>query len=34
MLGKVAYPWVKYTYDERIKTWEQWQDVSIAAQGK
>lgn len=34
MLGKVVYPWVKYTYDERIKTWEDWQEVSVAAHGK
>ncbi|MEO8238877.1 MAG: oxidoreductase [Flavobacterium sp.] len=34
MLGKVVYPWVKYTYGERIKTWEDWQEVSTAAHGK
>ncbi|MEO6231756.1 MAG: SDR family NAD(P)-dependent oxidoreductase [Ferruginibacter sp.] len=33
MLGKVIYPWIKYVYDERIKTWEDWQAVSTAAQG-
>ena len=32
-LGKIAYPWVKYTYEERLKTWEAWQDVSVAAHG-
>jgi NAD(P)-dependent dehydrogenase (short-subunit alcohol dehydrogenase family) len=34
ILGKVAYPWVKYTYEERLKTWEAWQDISVAAHGK
>jgi len=33
LLGKTAYPWVKYTYEERLKTWESWQDVSVAAHG-
>jgi len=32
-LGKVALPWIKHTYEERLKTWESWQDVSIAAHG-
>lgn len=34
LLGKIAYPWVKHTYEERLRTWESWQDVSVAAHGK
>ncbi|MEO6521784.1 MAG: SDR family NAD(P)-dependent oxidoreductase [Mucilaginibacter sp.] len=34
ILGKVGFPWFKHTYDERVKTWEEWQDVSVAAHGK
>lgn len=33
LLGKTVYPWVKYTYEERLKTWESWKDVSVAAHG-
>ncbi len=33
LLGKTVYPWVKYTYEERLKTWESWLDVSVAAHG-
>jgi NAD(P)-dependent dehydrogenase (short-subunit alcohol dehydrogenase family) len=33
LLGKTTLPWVKYTYEERLKTWESWQDVSVAAHG-
>jgi NAD(P)-dependent dehydrogenase (short-subunit alcohol dehydrogenase family) len=33
ILGKIAYPWVKNTYEQRLKTWESWQDVSVAAHG-
>jgi len=33
LLGKTTFPWVKYTYEERLKTWEAWQDVSVAAHG-
>lgn len=33
ILGKMGFPWVKYTYEERLKTWESWQDVSVAAHG-
>ena len=33
LLGKTTFPWVKYTYEERLKTWESWQDVSVAAHG-
>ncbi len=34
ILGRTAYPWVKNTYEERLKTWESWQNVSVAAHGK
>ncbi|MES2456070.1 MAG: SDR family NAD(P)-dependent oxidoreductase [Bacteroidota bacterium] len=33
-LGKVALPWVKQVYAERLNTWEEWADVSAAAHGK
>jgi NAD(P)-dependent dehydrogenase (short-subunit alcohol dehydrogenase family) len=33
-LGKVALPWVKQVYEQRLATWEEWQDVSVAAHGK
>ncbi|MCE7042697.1 SDR family NAD(P)-dependent oxidoreductase [Dyadobacter sp. CY312] len=33
ILGKTAYPWVKNTYEQRLKTWEAWQDISVAAHG-
>ncbi|MEZ2444891.1 SDR family NAD(P)-dependent oxidoreductase [Chitinophaga sp. RCC_12] len=33
LLGKTTYPWVKHTYEERLKIWESWQDVSVAAHG-
>jgi len=33
-LGKVALPWVKQVYQERLATWEEWQDVAVAAHGK
>jgi NAD(P)-dependent dehydrogenase (short-subunit alcohol dehydrogenase family) len=33
-LGKVALPWVKQVYDQRLSTWEAWSDVSAAAHGK
>jgi NADP-dependent 3-hydroxy acid dehydrogenase YdfG len=33
ILGRVGFQWIKYVYDQRIKTWEEWQDVSVAAQG-
>lgn len=33
LLGKNTYPWIKYTYEERLKTWESWQEVSVAAHG-
>jgi NAD(P)-dependent dehydrogenase (short-subunit alcohol dehydrogenase family) len=33
LLGKTTFPWVKHTYEERLKTWESWQEVSVAAHG-
>lgn len=32
-LGNQNLPWVRKAYDERIATWEEWQEVSDAAQG-
>lgn len=31
-LGNQNLPWVKSAYDERMKTWEEWADVSNSAQ--
>jgi NAD(P)-dependent dehydrogenase (short-subunit alcohol dehydrogenase family) len=33
ILGRVGIHWIKHVYDQRMKTWEEWQDVSVAAQG-
>jgi len=33
ILGRVGIEWIKHTYDQRMKTWEEWQDISVAAQG-
>lgn len=33
-LGKVALPWVKQVYEQRLATWEEWADVATAAHGK
>jgi NAD(P)-dependent dehydrogenase (short-subunit alcohol dehydrogenase family) len=33
-LGKVAFPWVKEVYEQRMATWSAWQDLSVAAHGK
>ena len=33
LLGRVGIQWIKNAYDQRMKTWEEWQDVSVAAQG-
>ncbi|MNU25443.1 NADP-dependent 3-hydroxy acid dehydrogenase YdfG [compost metagenome] len=33
LLGKNTFSWVKHTYSERLKTWESWEDVSVAAHG-
>lgn len=32
-LGKVALPWVKQVYADRLATWEEWADVATAAHG-
>lgn len=32
-LGKVAYPWTKHVYEERLKTWAEWSEVSALAHG-
>ncbi|MDR6941402.1 SDR family NAD(P)-dependent oxidoreductase [Mucilaginibacter pocheonensis] len=34
LLGKAGFEWIKYVYAERMKTWEEWYDVSVAAHGK
>jgi len=33
ILGRVGIHWIKYVYEQRMKTWEEWQNVSDAAQG-
>lgn len=33
-LGKVALPWAKQIYQDRLATWEQWNEVAAAAHGK
>jgi len=33
-LGSQNLPWVRAAYADRLSTWEAWQDVSSAAQGK
>jgi NAD(P)-dependent dehydrogenase (short-subunit alcohol dehydrogenase family) len=33
ILGKVVFPFVKQAYEQRLATWEEWQDVSVAAHG-
>lgn len=32
-LGSQNLPWVRAAYEERLATWEAWQDVSASAQG-
>lgn len=32
-LGKVAFPWTQYTYGEKLKSWEEWKEVSAKAHG-
>lgn len=32
-LGSNCLPWVRKAYDERLATWEAWEDVSNSAQG-
>ncbi|MFW0717537.1 SDR family NAD(P)-dependent oxidoreductase [Pedobacter sp. N23S346] len=33
-LGKVAYPWIKSVYENKLEVWEGWKDVSASAHGK
>jgi len=33
ILGRVGIHWIKHVYNTRMQTWEEWQDVSVAAQG-
>ena len=33
-LGKVALPWVKQVYADRLQTWEDWNETSVNAHGK
>lgn len=33
LLGKVALPFVKHNYEQRLKVWEEWNDVSVEAHG-
>jgi len=32
-LGKMALPWVKQAYAEKLATWEEWSEVATAAHG-
>lgn len=32
-LGKVALPWVKEVYAQRLSEWEEWEEVSVKAHG-
>ncbi|MES2239064.1 MAG: SDR family NAD(P)-dependent oxidoreductase [Bacteroidota bacterium] len=34
ILGKAGIQWIKHAYTERMKTWDEWQDVSLSAHGK
>jgi hypothetical protein len=34
ILGAARLELVRATYEQRLRTWEQWDDVSRAAQGK
>ena len=33
LLGKVALPFVKQSYEQRLESWEKWNDVSVEAHG-
>lgn len=33
LLGKIAYPYIKQAYTERLADWEAWNDVSVASHG-
>ncbi len=32
-LGNMAYPWIKYVYEQKLATWEEWKEISAAAHG-
>ncbi|MGE6353391.1 SDR family NAD(P)-dependent oxidoreductase [Flavobacterium sp. NPDC079362] len=32
-LGRIALPFAKQTYEQKLATWEEWADVSVAAHG-
>jgi NAD(P)-dependent dehydrogenase (short-subunit alcohol dehydrogenase family) len=34
ILGKVGLPWIKQVYTERLASWDEWNDVAVAAHGK
>ncbi|WP_245877918.1 hypothetical protein [Spirosoma fluviale] len=34
LLGKIGYPTVKAVYEQRLATWEAWNEVSTAAHGQ
>jgi NADP-dependent 3-hydroxy acid dehydrogenase YdfG len=34
ILGKVAYPWIKQTYEQRLAVWDEWKEISAEAHGK
>ena len=33
-LGKMALPWARQVYTDRLSSWEEWNDVATAAHGK
>jgi hypothetical protein len=33
-LGKMALPWAKQVYTDRLTTWDAWDEVAVAAHGK
>ncbi|WP_104383259.1 SDR family NAD(P)-dependent oxidoreductase [Sphingobacterium sp. HMA12] len=33
LLGKVALPFVKQQYDQKLKLWQEWNEVAVAAHG-
>ncbi|HTL08119.1 MAG TPA: SDR family NAD(P)-dependent oxidoreductase [Chitinophagaceae bacterium] len=34
LLGKIAYPYIKSTYQKRFAEWDEWNDVAVSAHGK
>ena len=34
ILGKAGFPWIKYAYENRLATWEEFQSLSVSAHGK